>query len=328
MDILKGAFLLVTLSFLFMSSLTSAQDINACLQARVVSAQNDSLTIADLKASCLDEQNERDNSSLLANIFNLNSALPFKPYKKSFVSIGSMKNADGSNPFSGDDSDLKFQFSVKYQIFHSEEQGVFDFLAPLHFGYTQLAWWDIAEESAPFAELNYNPELFWQFNDYCQSPFILQSDDEMLGSCDSELRFSNIIGAEHQSNGRNGLESRSWNRAYWKSGVTTADNRFSADLKVWHVINKGEENSDITDFLGNTELTLGINLGSRYLLEWVSTKGHHQSSLNTKLDLIYKPSDRFNPRLFLTYYNGYGESLISYNVKTESLRLGFDFPIE
>ncbi len=33
---------------------------------------------------------------------------------------------------------------------------------PVHFGYTQLMMWDLFKSSAPFRDLNYNPDLFYR----------------------------------------------------------------------------------------------------------------------------------------------------------------------
>ena len=104
----------------------------------------------------------------------------FVPYKRNYIAMGTMSNADGSKPFSGDTADIKFEFGIKYQMFRGDR---YKFLKHLKFGYSQKSWWDVGEESLPFAESNYNPELFLDF------------DGELLGK---EVNYQ--VGAEHESN--------------------------------------------------------------------------------------------------------------------------------
>jgi len=47
--------------------------------------------------------------------------------------------------------DVKFKLSLKYKL--NEDY-------PLYFGYSQKSFWNITEDSAPFRESNYAPELF------------------------------------------------------------------------------------------------------------------------------------------------------------------------
>ena len=69
------------------------------------------------------------------------------------------------------------------------------------FGFTLQSWWQIYSDeiSKPFRETNYQPEFFY-FAPINFHPFGGNS--------------AIIIGAEHQSNGRSQLLSRSWNRLY------------------------------------------------------------------------------------------------------------------
>lgn len=308
----KSTLSLSALFLLLTAPLIQAQDIDACLTEQVLT-QDDSITIGELKALCsADQVVTNSEEKLIFNRGGADSATPFELYKENYFTVGSMRNSNGGQPFSGDKVDIMFQLSFKYQMFHPEANGRLNFLAPLHVGYTQKAWWDVGEDSAPFAELNYNPEVFWDFSDHALGNF----------------SFRNRLGIEHQSNGRDGPQSRSWNKVYWKCGLQSANDQFSIDLKLWDPVDVGEENIDITDYLGNAKLYMAAHITKRFWVELATTKGDERSVFNTQIDLIYKPALDFNPRLFLRYYKGYGEALISYNIKTESLRLGFDFPLE
>jgi outer membrane phospholipase A len=48
----------------------------------------------------------------------------------------------------------KIQFSFKLKLLQVDE---------LYLGYTQTMFWELGRRSNPFSEINYNPELFYQF---------------------------------------------------------------------------------------------------------------------------------------------------------------------
>ena len=223
------------------------------------------------------------------------------PYKRNYIALGFMNNLDGSRAFSGNTADIKFEFGAKYQIFRG---GRYKFLKHLKFGYSQKSWWDVGEESLPFAESNYNPELFLDF------------DGEWLGN---DVNYQ--LGVEHESNGRGGPLSRSWNRAYVQ-GEIDVSNYLSLGLKLWNVVEVSDENSDITDYLGNARLNLKIHYNDMALLNFSTVRGNRTGRFSYQVDFMYNPVSLVNMGFFLTYYNGYGEALVSYNQKTESLRAG------
>ena len=41
----------------------------------------------------------------------------FQPYKKNYITFGSLKNADGSAPFSGESLDIKFELGMQFTLF-------------------------------------------------------------------------------------------------------------------------------------------------------------------------------------------------------------------
>ena len=64
------------------------------------------------------------------------------------------------------DPSIKFQVSLKYQIFNPK--GSWAQAAPwiegFHLAYTQTSFWDIAGESKPFFDSSYRPELLWLYD--------------------------------------------------------------------------------------------------------------------------------------------------------------------
>jgi phospholipase A1 len=71
----------------------------------------------------------------------------------------------------------------------------------LYFAYTNRSFWQLYNEnSAPFRETNHEPEIF----------LLMPTDWELFGFKNSFIN----LGFVHQSNGRGGTLSRSWNRIY------------------------------------------------------------------------------------------------------------------
>ncbi|MDH5561432.1 MAG: phospholipase A, partial [Deltaproteobacteria bacterium] len=99
--------------------------------------------------------------------------------------------------FQGDrkEKEAKFQLSFKQGFFKMGGNVIF-------FAYTQKSFWQVfdLENSRPFRETNYNPELFFRSD-------IVTTDH--LGS------FALDFGYEHESNGAREPISRSWDRLYF-----------------------------------------------------------------------------------------------------------------
>lgn len=324
---------LITLFWCFFGSALLANEAQAqeaqtaaCLQEQVLLAENENLKVSELKALCLAALQAASNTDaritdspiVATNVQRLayenqmrNSF--FEPYKDNYISFGSMDNVDGSLPFSGESFDIKFQLGMKFSLFPQIEG--LSSLAPLKFGYSQRSWWDIAEPSAPFKEHNYNPEVFWDFTENLAKP-----------SSYTRLHIFDTVGFEHQSNGRDGPESRSWDRAYATRHLRLSE-VWSWTFKYWQIINRGESNRDIEGYLGSAEITTHFDLNNWLQVNLKTLLGRESDKLSYQVDLIVPMSQWVNSRFYLSYYNGFGEALINYNQKSTSLRAGFYFPL-
>ncbi len=196
---------------------------------------------------------------------------------------------------SAKDAELKFQFSFKQQIYRG-----------LAFAYTQKSFWRTfdQEDSRPFRETNYNPELFYRFQ----------------ARTTADREWGADLGIEHESNGDREPSSRSWNRVYLAPFLQHGPLR--AELKLWQRLSEkaketpedtaGDENPDIIDYYGYGELRLAY---VNHL--------QHQASLMTRwnfatekgaLQLGYSlPTGTKNLSIYAQFWTGYGESLIDYN---------------
>ncbi len=299
--------------------------LDDCLRAEVVNPANNGRTVGELRELCAGnsaleiQEDERITESPPTITEGINALVDsayvplFEPYKSNYIVFGSLENQNGGEPFSGQRMDIKFEMGMHFGVFPQTES--FTALAPLKFGYSQRSWWDIAESSAPFKEHNYNPELFWDFTEALGKP-----------SNRRRLHIFDLAGFEHQSNGLDGIRSRSWDRIYAQREFRFSE-MLSWTVKVWDVVKEGEFNEDIADYLGNAELTTHIDLNNWANINLKTIRGHKTEKISYQMDLIVPMSRWINSRLVLSYYEGYGEALISYNEKTKSLRAGFYFPL-
>ena len=237
--------------------LVQGATLDDCLRAQVTRPENVARTVAELRRMCSTAlassvDIETVSSTLPSAPYQaLSSALDnpyFQPYKNNYIIFGTMRNRDGEQPFSGENLDIRFELGLQFSLFPHVRN--FTFLEPLKFGYSQRSWWDIGESSAPFKEHNYNPEIFWDFG-HARRIFGRETNISLLDQA----------GYEHQSNGRDGLESRSWDRLYVQKTFNYSE-MLSWTLKAWDVVNLGDFNKDIEDYLGNFELTTHIDLNN------------------------------------------------------------------
>ena len=224
-----------------------------------------------------------------------------------------------------DDPQVKFQVSLKYQIFTpgGELDRALPWVSGIHIAYTQTSFWDIGEASGPFFDSSYKPELIWQYE---------QRGADWLPALS---RFDFQVGLQHESNGKSGIDSRSVNIAYVRPAFTFGHGggEYGADKffvtvapRVWGYLYRLDENPDIDEFRGYGDLRTII--GWRDGLQ-LSTTFRPGAEWDTSA-LEMNPSDplrRFtggsvDMYVYAQYFTGYGESLIGYDERGDSFRIG------
>ena len=223
----------------------------------------------------------------------------FGLYKDNYFTIGT---SIGSKP-SRTNSDVKFQISISQRLTKS----VLPWHSYLYLFYSQKAMWNVFEESLPFHDLNFNPGIGW-------SKLII-SKGRLVG------KVSLIL--EHESNGRDGEASRSWNKISL-SGAAFIDPNIMVHAKYWIPIIDGQGNKDILKYSGIYQAGIqGITNNKRWVfdLTFVKRKGWNLNG-NIIANVGFRLFPNANQFLMLHYYNGYGENLLDYNKFHSRLRIG------
>lgn len=211
-----------------------------------------------------------------------------------------------TEPLALDNTEAKFQLSFKTKF----AENLFGDNGDLWGAYTQSSRWQVynGEESRPFRETNYEPEVMLVFrNNYS----IAGWKGRMMG-----------VGFNHQSNGRSDPLSRSWNRVIFNIGLDRENWAFV--LRPWYRIPDGndDDNPDIEDYIGRGDamLTWAKNGHEITLLGRHSLRGGDKSHGALQFDWGFPINGTF--RGHVQAFHGYGESLIDYNHKASYVGLG------
>lgn len=258
----------------------------------------------------MEEQADKIFSSLFGDSKKLSNAdsiirrmddlPPFGIYKDNFFVVGTQLFSTPTRW----NSDAKFQVSIRHRLTNS----VLPFKTYLYFTYTQKAFWDVFKESFPFRDLNFNPAI--------GIGRTLVYKNRLLGAMALQL--------EHESNGKDGLDSRSWNKITFASTFILHEH-WMLESEMWIPIVDGGQNKDIVEYSGWANLSLEYTSPNRKYVMGVSVTKRKGWNLNHNVTLqaaarIFSDSNQF---LFIEYYNGYGEAMLDYKQHRQRLRFGF-----
>ncbi|MCU0989824.1 MAG: phospholipase A [Xanthomonadales bacterium] len=203
-----------------------------------------------------------------------------------------------------DAAEAKFQLSLKARFWTTEDRRWGLWLA-----YTQQNQWQLynSEISRPFRETNYMPEVFASW----------RPDLQFAGFDWKLLNF----GFNHQSNGRADPLSRSWDRIFAEVGLERG--KLAMMLRAWTRLEESadeDDNPDITDYYGHTELNALYRWGGNSLalmgrVNFDTGKGAVQAG--------WFSAPLIGPlRGYVQVFSGYGESMIDYNWNQTTIGIG------
>ena len=222
----------------------------------------------------------------------------FGMYRENYIITGIPTNKEVNEHT----ADAKFQFSIRHRITRT----TLPFETFMMLTYSQKSFWNIYESSSPFKDNNYNPGIAFF------TPIIRNN----------HLRGMSVISIEHESNGRDSIDSRSWN--FLGISFTYFFNmQLSGQIKVWPAIIDGDYNKDLYDYKGYGMIALNYRgLKDKLKFSLVLNPRKKFSSINTQMDFSYRVNKKANVYMFAQWYNGYGEGLLDYNQYRSMIRVG------
>ncbi len=304
----------------------SSDTKDACMLNELKRADSNT-TVAKLRSRCAVEADDTDRS-LIRERFQREKAAEqvgtvLTPHKQNYMMPVSYLREPNNEPYRQqfgdlladeqlDDVEAKFQLSMKFTL----ANGLLFSKDSLYAGFTILSFWQVYNRSvsAPFRETDYEPELYWTVP-LNWHPFDVDASEFSLG-------FS------HQSNGRGGELSRSWNRVY--ANFTWEKDNFVFNLKPWWRIPenekdgpldaKGDDNPDIERYMGHFEFTSVYKHSNHEFSLSLRNNLRGDNKGAVQLDWTFPLWRRI--RGYAQYFNGYGESLIDYDAHLQRIGVG------
>ena len=277
----------------------------------LVAKQPVDTTRAGAKASSLVERWDLDGRPS-PSLFALR---PYKPiyilpafYSSSPNLRPSSPNPDNNGSLSSvDHLEGKFQYSMKAKVL--ENLGVTG--GSLWFAFTQSSRWQVynKETSRNFRETDYEPEIIYSApTNYS----LLGLDGRLIG-----------LSLTHQSNGRDLPLSRSWNRVIGQVGLENAD--WTVLVRPWLRLREKasrDDNPDILDYMGRGEVIAIRKFGNQQVAVTLrhSLRGGSASHGSVGVDWSFPLFGYLKGHV--QGFSGYGESLIDYNRRQNSLGVG------
>ena len=129
---------------------------------------------------------------------------------------------------------------------------------------------------------------------------------------------------EHESNGRDSIWSRSWNRISLLGQIFFSRN-WSMEVKLWAPFSLDDPNRDIVYYNGYGLVAANYKSDNErlWLSACITKRGGWNLNANTELEVAWRAIRKCNLYLTLQYYNGYGEGLLAYNQFHNYLRIRF-----
>ena len=214
---------------------------------------------------------------------------------------------------------VKFQVSFKYAILNPEAPLVraVPALGGINLAYTQTSLWDTSDESAAFFDSSYKPELLWS--------------DEYIPALSRRGAYALGLqsGVRHESNGKGGEDSRSLNIVYLRPIVTFGDVRefhVTVAPRVFTYVGGQSGNEDIEDYRGYVDVRVTAGWREGLEVSTIGRVGDDWDRGSIQVDVTYPLrnilSGNFDVYLDVQGFYGYGESLLNYDQKDSSLRVG------
>lgn len=220
--------------------------------------------------------------------------------KDSYMIIGTslFEKPDAGN------SGVKFQTSFSQRITKSK----LPFDSYLFISFSQKVFWEVFRKSVPINDISFNPAIGL-------SKYIIK---------DNRYKGKLTLMIEHESNGKDSIDSRSWERLTF-AGSVRLHPQIDLEVKTWIPFIDGKYNKDLLKYAGIFQASADYRTASdRFHFSATLTKRADWGlNFNTVLDAGYRISKNENFFLYLQYYNGYYEGIYYYKSFRNMLRFGF-----
>jgi phospholipase A1 len=198
--------------------------------------------------------------------------------------------------------EFKYQLSIKIPVW----KNMFHYRSSLYFAYTQDSFWQLYARKPFMRETDYEPEAFvaTQFDKQIYKNFY--------------FNFLNV-GLDHQSNGFGNNLERSWNRFYVEA--VASNDHWMVSLKPWYIISTDDNNSSIGKYMGYGKILVSYKLRQHVISAQAYSLLEHGARY-ASAELTYSfPISRY-VKGYVQGFTGYGQSLIEFNHRTNSLGVG------
>ena len=251
-----------------------------------------------VKAQIIPFQNEQINTDSIRRAF-ADTHYYFGLYKDNYFIIGP---EIGHKP-TRKNTNIKFQISIAQKL----TKNTLPWGTYLYLYYTQKVFWNVLENSMPMTDLNFNPGIG------LTKPIFIKN--RFIGKATLQL--------EHESNGRDGAASRSWNKVTL-GGSIMVDPNFVVYGKFWIPIIDGVNNKDILKYCGIFQVGWSLQSTNR---RWSSSvtmikRQGWNVNYNWTIDIAYRLSKQANQYIYAQFYSGYGEGLLAYKEYHNQFRVG------
>ena len=200
-----------------------------------------------------------------------------------------------------DNAEAQFQVSFKFPLMQKFQGPGND----LFFAFTTRAWWQVYNDniSSPFRETDYEPELiFRHYGGAALGPVKIAGWD---------------LGVAHQSNGQSRPLSRSWNRV--NANLALEAGNLALALRSWYRIPEGagDDNPHLHRYLGYGDIRLLYNRHN-HVVSAMFRPGTDKSAF----EFTWSMPLWQQLRLYLVYFDGYGENLLDYDHHSRRIGVG------
>ncbi len=314
--------------------------LESCIQDKVLAAP-DNMTVGEIKATCQELEStmelvvvEEDTGDAVEERLEVDAANVLRPFtllahRQNYFLLAAHNfqgystedfseafgeedlSFDNTEALSFDNTEAQFQLSFKMPL----AVNIFEKDIDIFAAYTARSFWQVYQTdiSSPFRETNHQPEVWVQFH----------PEFEFYGV----RSMVTALGVAHQSNGRSGNLSRSWNTVF--ADLVFHKGNFAASLRPWVRLpesDANDDNPDITDYLGHGEMRFAYKYDDN-VFSFMSRNNLESGFSRGAVELGWSFPIPGYPYLkgYLQYFSGYGESLIDYNRYVNRIGIGLLF---